>query len=210
MNYLALGDSISIDDYTGVAGGGAASQFAKLTRAVEFQNLTRDGCTTEDLFEALDEVALKPDIVTLTICGNDFLEGASRLRSGAVTMDDIVGTALENLDRICGVIAAYHCPAIVNTIYDPTDGDDRIAAAIGLPPTLRQGFDALNEGIRDAAKRHGFLLCDLEALFHGHGAVSADPWIVSDIEPNLAGATAIAQAWRDIALAPAGGSPFRS
>ena len=33
MNYLALGDSISIDDYTEVAGGGAASQFARLIGA---------------------------------------------------------------------------------------------------------------------------------------------------------------------------------
>ena len=47
MNYLALGDSISIDDYTGVAGGGAASQFAKFIRADPFQNLTRDGNTTD-------------------------------------------------------------------------------------------------------------------------------------------------------------------
>ena len=30
VRYLALGDSISIDDHTEVAGGGAASQFAKL------------------------------------------------------------------------------------------------------------------------------------------------------------------------------------
>ena len=43
MNYLALGDSISIDDYTGQAGGGAASQFARLIGATRFENLTMNG-----------------------------------------------------------------------------------------------------------------------------------------------------------------------
>ncbi len=52
MNYLALGDSISIDTYTGRADGGAASQFARLIRATEFQNLTRDGRTTAGVLEA--------------------------------------------------------------------------------------------------------------------------------------------------------------
>ena len=46
MRYLALGDSMSIDDYTGVRGGGAASQLAKLIRASEFIDLTRDGQIT--------------------------------------------------------------------------------------------------------------------------------------------------------------------
>ncbi len=52
MNYLALGDSISIDTYTGQADGGAASQFAKLIGTTEFQNLTRDGRTTAGVLEA--------------------------------------------------------------------------------------------------------------------------------------------------------------
>jgi hypothetical protein len=44
--YLALGDSISIDDYTGVPGGGAPSQLARKL-GVELVDLTRDGNTTE-------------------------------------------------------------------------------------------------------------------------------------------------------------------
>ena len=39
------------------------------------------------------------------------------------------------------------------------------------------------------------LLSDLEALFHGHGLRSADPWYVMVIEPNHAGASAIAAHW---------------
>ena len=195
MNYLALGDSISIDDYTEVEGGGAASQFAKLIGAETFQNLTVDGRTTEGVLASFGEVTIKPDIVTLTVCGNDLLTGISSLRYG-VTLDQVVSNALKNLNQICGHIAVYQCPAIVNTIYDPTDGSDIVAAAIGLPAFVRDGYNALNAGIKETAARYGFLLCDLEALFHKHGAVSFNSWIVSQIEPNLKGATAIAKAWR--------------
>jgi len=194
MNYLALGDSISIDDYTEVKGGGAASQFAKLIGADSFQNLTVDGRTTEGVLASFGEVTGTPDIVTLTVCGNDFLTGIPSLRYG-VTMDAVVGTALGNLDKICKEIAPYNCPTIMNTIYDPTDGSDIVAAAIGLPPSMRCGFNALNAGIKEAANRYGFLLCDLEVLFHKHGVVSFNSWIVSRIEPNLKWATAIAKAW---------------
>jgi hypothetical protein len=44
--YLALGDSISIDDYTGVRGGGAASQLARKL-GLELVDLTLDGNTTQ-------------------------------------------------------------------------------------------------------------------------------------------------------------------
>ena len=56
----------------------------------------------------------------------------------------------------------------------------------------------MNAGIIKLAEGNGFLLCDLERLFHGHGAAASDPWIVQQIEPNLAGATAIARAWHEL------------
>src|SRR5687767_13494848 len=99
MNYLALGDSISIDDYTGVVGGGAASQFAKLVRADEFQNLTRDGNTTDGVLETLSLVTTRPDVATLTAGGNDFLQaafcGADANRPDG--RDALVGRPLKNL-----------------------------------------------------------------------------------------------------------------
>ena len=49
MTYLALGDSISIDDYTETEGGGAARQFAKRLDADPFVDLTRDGTTSDGL-----------------------------------------------------------------------------------------------------------------------------------------------------------------
>lgn len=197
MNYLALGDSISIDDYTQTGGGGAASQFAHLIGATEFQDLTRDGRTTAGVLESLSEVNIVPHIVTLTAGGNDFLQGAFAVLNGSSTWDAVASAPLANLARIAARLAVFDCPVIVNTVYDPTDGDDSLLVQFGLQhaPSARVAFNALNDGIRQLAAARGFLLCDLETLFHGHGVGSDSPWIVLQIEPNLAGATAIAAQW---------------
>ncbi len=201
MTYLALGDSISIDDCTEVEGGGAASQLAHLLQAEAFVDLTRDGRTTQGLLTDLDRDDLpRPDCMTVTIGGNDLLAGYFRRTAG--DRNSVDGTTLvrlfENLEAIGDQLARMRCPVVLNTIYDPTDGDDAHAAEIDLPPSARLGLTATNAAIRRIAAERGFLLCDLEALFFGHGCWSDDPWIVMHIEPNLAGATAIARAWHDL------------
>jgi lysophospholipase L1-like esterase len=70
--YLALGDSISIDDYTGVSGGGAASQLARMA-SLELIDLTRDGNTTDGVLADLARAPGAADIVTITAGGNDLL-----------------------------------------------------------------------------------------------------------------------------------------
>src|SRR5512133_1393015 len=72
--YLALGDSTSIDDYTGVPGGGAPSQLAR-TLGVELVDLTRDGNTTQGVLSDLARAPAAADVVTLTAGGNDLLLG---------------------------------------------------------------------------------------------------------------------------------------
>jgi lysophospholipase L1-like esterase len=72
--YLALGDSISIDDYTGVRGGGAASQLARKL-GIEIVDLTRDGNTSQGVLADLAAAPAAADIVTLTAGGNDLLGG---------------------------------------------------------------------------------------------------------------------------------------
>jgi hypothetical protein len=37
-------------------------------------------------------------------------------------------------------------------------------------------------------------------LFHGHGVAPGEPWFVQVIEPNLAGATAIAEHWYELLM----------
>ncbi len=204
MNYLALGDSISIDDYTETSGGGAASQFARLIGGTEFQNLTRDGRTTAGVLEAWPEITLKPAVVTLTAGGNDFLLGAWQAMNTSAGWGMVSAQPLANLEQIADRLVAFDCPVILNTVYDPTDGDDSLLGLFGMGSSAttqaRRAFNALNNGIRELAQRHGFLLSDLETLFQGHGVQSADPWIVMQIEPNLAGATAIARHWHALFL----------
>ena len=195
MNYLALGDSISIDEYTEVGSGGAASQFSRLIGASHFQDLTRDGRTTAGVLEAWPEITLRPNVVTLTAGGNDFLQGSFQALNSLADWGRVASQPLGNLEEIAVRLADFACPVIVNTVYDPTDGDDSRIASFGMAVQARTAFNALNDGIRDLARRHGFLLADLEKLFHGHGAASRRPWIVMQIEPNLAGATAIAAEW---------------
>jgi lysophospholipase L1-like esterase len=198
VDYLALGDSISIDEYTGVEGGGAVTQFARLISA-RLHDFTQDGCTTEGVLLALEEIDLHPQIVTLTAGGNDLLEQVYftglQGKIAAQILERAAQAPLHNLARIAQRLTAFACPVIINTIYDPTDGDDSLAADLGIPRQWRAVYDRINRSIRDLARQHGFLLADLETLFHGHGLRSADPWYVQQIEPNYAGATAIAHHW---------------
>ena len=78
MKYLALGDSISIDDYTEVEGGGAVNQFARLIYAAALEDFTQDGRTTQGVLADLGRITLAPDVVTFTIGGNDFLQATFR------------------------------------------------------------------------------------------------------------------------------------
>ena len=188
--YLALGDSISIDDYTGVRGGGAASQLARKL-GVDLVDLTRDGNTTHGVLADLAAAPVAADVVTLTAGGNDLLLGA------------VPRAILRRLHQIARRIEPLGARVIVNTVYDPSDGDDdvgrrelrlsRLATIV-----LRRRLNAVNDGIGRLAGEHGFLLGDLERLFHGHGVASDEPWLVEVIEPNLAGATAIAEHWYEL------------
>src|SRR2546427_220232 len=56
----------------------------------------------------------------------------------------------------------------------------------------------LTRGFENLAPERAFLLADLERLFRGHGITSNEPWFVQVIEPNLAGASAIAEHWHEL------------
>jgi lysophospholipase L1-like esterase len=188
--YLALGDSISIDDYTGVPGGGAPSQLAR-SLGLDLVDLTRDGNTTHGVLADLARAPAAADIVTLTAGGNDLLGG------------DRPNAILRRLHEIARRIAPVGARVVVNTVYDPSDGDNEVGRReLGLSwlaaIELRRRLNAVNGGIARLAAEHDFLLADLERLFHGHGVASTEPWFVDVIEPNLAGATAIAEHWHEL------------
>ena len=85
--YLALGDSISIDDYTGVVGGGAPSQLARKA-GLDLIDLTRDGNTTEGVLADLAQAPGGADVVTLTAGGNDLLDRSAAGRDPAQSGGD--------------------------------------------------------------------------------------------------------------------------
>ena len=188
--YLALGDSISIDDYTGVRGGGAPSQLARKL-GLDLIDLTRDGNTTQGVLADLALAPAAADVVTLTAGGNDLLGG------------DLPRTILRRLHQIAWRLHPLGARVVVNTVYDPSDGDNYVGRReLGLSRLaaveLRRRLNAVNGGIRKLADGHGFVFADLERLFHGHGLASNEPWFVQVIEPNLAGATAIAEHWYEL------------
>jgi lysophospholipase L1-like esterase len=188
--YLALGDSISIDDYTGVRGGGAPSQLARKLD-VDLVDFTSDGNTTHGVLADLARAPAAADLVTLTAGGNDLLVG------------DLPRAILRRLHQIAQRIRPLGTQVIVNTIYDPSDGNNDLGRReLGLSRLamieLRRRLNAVNGGIAKLAREHAFLLADLEQLFHGHGVASNEPWFVQVIEPNLAGASAIAEHWYEL------------
>jgi lysophospholipase L1-like esterase len=165
--HLALGDSISIDDYTGVHGGGAAAQLARKL-GVELVDLTRDGNTTHGVLADLGRAPAAADVVTLTAGGNDLLGG------------EAPRAILRRLHQIARRIQPLGARAVINTIYDPSDGDNHLGRhELGLSRLaaieLRRRLNAVNRGIKKLAGEHGFLLADLELLFHGHGVASSEP-----------------------------------
>jgi hypothetical protein len=168
---------------------------ARLLAVDELVDLTYDGCVSRGVLEALERAPAAADVVTLTVGGNDLLSGYFFRPAGDRGAKIALGDVLENLEAIADRLARFACPVVMNTVYDPTDGDDAKAEELGLPVEARQALDLLNGHIASVAGRHGFLLCDLEARFRGHGNWSAEPWVVKMIEPNHAGATQIAQAW---------------
>jgi lysophospholipase L1-like esterase len=168
--YLALGDSISIDDYTGVRGGGAASQLARKL-GLDLVDLTRDGNRTEGVLADLARAPAAADVVTLTAGGNDLLAGA------------LPRAILRRLHQIAQRIEPFGSRVVVNTVYDPSDGNNDVGRReLGLSRLaaieLRRRLHAVNGGIAKLARDQGFLLADLERLFHGHGLASDEPWFV--------------------------------
>jgi hypothetical protein len=186
--YLALGDSISIDDYTGVRGCGAASQLARKLRCRPSRPHARRQHNRGR--------ARRPRRGTGGRGRRDPDGRRQRPSQG-----DSPRAILPRLHRIADRIQPLGARVIIITIYDPSDGDNDVGrcdlsrlAAI----ELRRRLNALNRGIGGLAAERGFLLADLERLFHGHGVASTEPWFVDVIEPNLAGATATAEHWYEL------------
>jgi lysophospholipase L1-like esterase len=170
--YLALGDSMSIDDYTGVVGGGAVRQFfATLGAGWTLDDRTRDGCRIAGV--PLDGHG---DVITLTIGGNNLLANADRwVRAGLAEFAAAHAELLERV-RATNPTAAF----IVGDVYEP-------AAPLSTLQLERLG--EANAIIHANCRRVGAVLARIHDAFRGHEA----EYLCLGIEPTLAGAEAIAE-----------------
>jgi lysophospholipase L1-like esterase len=208
-HYIALGDSMSIDDYPG-EGKGAASLLYKnlddtypeyqgkdlqtIYPGIKFKNLAVDGATTIDILhhqlKKIHVLSSRPVLFTLTAGGNDILTGENA-EDIIFRLDAIVHELLSNYPL---------AKLILGTVYDPTDTtkilfEDR--------PPLEQEyktFELVNDAIRGFAKHPRTKIVDVFAHFLGHGNAYHDPknpyyrkedpslWYLLTIEPNVRGA----------------------
>jgi hypothetical protein len=219
--YVAIGDSMSIDDYAGGSGRGAASLLYRnrdadfpdwsgrdLSGGLGLQVLARDGAVAGDVLRyQLPLIEQVPALVTVTMGGNDLM--------GAYGDDQVARAAIGRVIAIGEGVMAHLAALggatgqiVITTVYDPSDGTGEIAGS-GLPawpngPALVQ---ELNAALRDLADRNGALVADVYRRFMGHGVAAGDPasaesrpasrdlWYCGVIEPNAWGADQIRAAW---------------
>jgi lysophospholipase L1-like esterase len=221
--YVALGDSISIDDYSGGPGRGGASLLAR-NRDDDFPDwrgrdlgdrpfhlLATDGGTSRSLLDhqlpRLQRSGLRPSVVTLTIGGNDVLGWYGDTAGALGAADAAVVRTDEALGRVRD-LADPSARVVVGTVYDPSDGTADAEQA-GLPPwpEVVEVLDHLNTALRDVAGRHGAAVADIHGRFLGHGLAVGNPaqldprpsnrdlWYCQVIEPNAWGADGVRAAF---------------
>ena len=225
--YVALGDSISIDEYAGAPGRGGASLLAhnrdddfpewrgsdlrSRFSDLRWQLLATDGGTTGTLLgyqlPRLEQLRLRPSVITLTVGGNDVLGCYGDTRAALETIAAVrqrVGTALDWLRAQ----AQPSAQIVVGTVYDPSDGTGD-AATVGLPPwpDVVAVLDELNSALRAVAGESGAAVADIHARFLGHGLSRGNPaqpharpadrdlWYCNIIEPNAWGANGVRAAF---------------
>ncbi len=194
-SYVALGDSISIDEYAGGPGRGGASLLFRnrdddfpdwrgrdlvgRDPATDFALLATDGATTSTLLQVqlprLRALPRRPTLVTLTVGGNDLLSAygdTAAAREVVARVGAAVDTALAGI----GELLAPGGRIVVGTVYDPSDGTGD-ADRLGLPPwpDAVALIGELNEALRDRAARHGAAVADVAGTFSGHGLHAGDP-----------------------------------
>jgi lysophospholipase L1-like esterase len=231
--YVSLGDSMSIDAYAGGPGKGAASLLLK-NRDEDFPDwqgkdlqtalpgarlipLAADAATTATVryvhIPQLKEMKIRPDIITLTIGGNDLVQtfgSESATRDAYRNVQENVGWTLRELRKMAG----SKVPVLVGTIYDPSDGTgDGAALNLGAWTSALTWLGRFNDTLKQLAAEHDCQVADINAHFLGHGLSVGDPtrheprpenrelWYCGIIEPNAWGASAIRALWWETLVA---------
>ncbi len=194
--YVALGDSISIDEYAGGPGRGGASLLARnrdddfprwrghdLTSrdpSLRYHLLAVDGGTTRTLLESqlprLEASGLAPAVVTLTVGGNDLLGAYGDTPRARAVVRTVVARVAQALTGLRRLLRSPDDPVVLGTVYDPSDGTAD-AARVGLPPwpDVVDLLAELNDGLRTVADDHRARVAEIHGRFLGHGLTVGDP-----------------------------------
>ena len=194
--YIALGDSISIDEYAGGPGRGGAALLARnrddefpdwrgrdlstLHGRLQYHLLAVDGGTTHTLLESqlprLEAAGVAPRAVTLTIGGNDVLAAYGDTPAARRIVHTVGRRVEQALGRIRHLMRSADDPIVLGTVYDPSDGSGD-AARVGLPPwpDVVDVLAELNAALRAVAADHGARIAEIHDHFLGHGLRTGDP-----------------------------------
>lgn len=219
--FVAIGDSMSIDDYAGGPGRGAASLLHRnrdgdfpdwagrdlATAGIGVQILARDGATASDvLLYQLPRIAQTPALVTITMGGNDLMVAYGNTQAAEAAIAEVAATGEAILTRLAAVTRDGG-RIVLTTVYDPSDGTGQIPTAGLFWPEGPAIVRALNAELAGLAQRHGAVVADVHARFLGHGSTTGDPaqpdarpsnrqlWYCGMIEPNAWGAHEIRTTW---------------
>ncbi|HJZ12334.1 MAG TPA: SGNH/GDSL hydrolase family protein [Acidobacteriota bacterium] len=210
QRYIALGDSISVDDYPG-EGKGAASLLYKnpddlypefsgkdlssRCEGIHFKCLAQDGATSYDVLHSQLKHVPHSDshrtAITVTAGGNDILALQCDAEEILLRLKAVVHQLLGRFRRSEIVLA---------TIYDPTDGaGDLMEPDVPMEQEMNC-LRRLNDSIREMSDPPRIRIADIHQQFLGHGKRSNDSnsryyhpedpshWYMMDIEPNPRGA----------------------
>lgn len=223
--YVALGDSISIDDYAGGHGRGGASLLfrnrdddfpewaGRDLRSAGFDRmlmLAADGAIAEDVEVQVDRLVysgLSPDVMTVTFAGNDLMGVITGWKTVEQTMTEVAKRGAAFLGRLRQNFP--QAQVIVGTIYDPTDGTARSGDWL---PEWPEGVSVLaefNSLLKRLANDEGYAVADIHGRFLGHGVTVGDIgqpdarpadralFYTRAIEPNAWGASEVRAAFWD-------------
>lgn len=221
--YVALGDSISIDEYAGGRGRGGASLLARNRDedfpqwlgadlgTLEYHLLATDGATVETLLHhqvpRLERLGVRPSVATVTIGGNDVLGAYGDTAAALQAVTTVAASVAQALVRLQATMQRSGT-VVVGTVYDPSDGTGD-AARVGLPPwpDVVEVLATLNEALRAVAGQHGAVVAEIHREFLGHGLARGNPaqsevrpsdrglWYCDLIEPNAWGASGVRAAF---------------
>jgi hypothetical protein len=193
--YAALGDSISIDDYAGGPGCGAASLLFQnkdsdfpewkgrdLETVLPYSRLlplAMERATSATVrfvqIPYLKEAGTRLSLATLTMGGNDLLQTFGDRDAGLNAHRALWENGNAVLEALRGLLEPG-APLLIGTIYDLSDGTgDTEHLNIPFWPSAVEGIWRFNEMLRTLAREHGAQVADIHAAFQGHGLKSGDP-----------------------------------